>query len=73
MLMLPPVAALVFTVFYLFSEEPRLRSKVVALGLLVIALVLQFGTPFAVAWLAGLLLSVGIAICLSVHLTMPQY
>ena len=69
--LLPPVAAFVFTILYLFSDDPRPRSKVVVIALLTVAILLQFGTGYVLAWALGILLSVAIAICLSLYFSLP--
>jgi hypothetical protein len=68
--LLPPAAALVLTLIFLHMEA-RLRSKILVVALLVVAIALQFGTPYVGTWALGLVLSVGIAISLALYLAIP--
>ena len=62
MFLIPPAAAGVFTLFYLISDEPRLRSKIIVAGLFLAGLVLQFAGGGLGTWLLDVLINTGVAI-----------
>jgi hypothetical protein len=59
---IPPAAAVVLTIVFLYMSEPRPVSKIIVVGITAIALYLQFASGSIGGWVAGLLLNVGVAL-----------
>ena len=60
--LIPPAAAVVFTLFYLFSDEPRMRAKIIVGGCLLAGISLQFAGGYVGTWVLGLLINTSLAI-----------
>lgn len=62
MLLIPAAAALVFALLFFFSDQPRLRSKIVVGVLLLMGLSLQFAGAYVGLWVLGILINVALAV-----------
>ncbi len=65
---IPPAAAIVTTVVFLISDDPRRIPKVLVAALCVLGLFLQFGTSTLTSTTAGLVLNAALSVFVLVYL-----